>query len=71
MARSGPIASASNQEGNNRQETNAWVADQTRNRIPEVLPVGQPPPVEVRADRPFLFAIQHVDSGVCLFLGRV
>lgn len=30
-----------------------------------------PPPVEVRADRPFLFAIQHVESGVCLFLGRV
>jgi serpin B len=29
------------------------------------------PPVEVRVDRPFLFAIQHVDSGVCLFLGRV
>jgi len=31
----------------------------------------EPPPVEVRADRPFLFAIQHVDSGACLFLGRV
>jgi serpin B len=30
-----------------------------------------PTPVEVRADRPFLFAIQHVNSGVCLFLGRV
>lgn len=29
------------------------------------------PPVEVKADRPFLFAIQHVDSGACLFLGRV
>jgi serine protease inhibitor len=25
----------------------------------------------VRVDRPFLFAIQPVDSGVCLFLGRV
>jgi len=33
---------------------------------------AQPPtPIEVRADHPFLFAIQHVDSGVCLFLGRV
>lgn len=30
-----------------------------------------PPPVEVHADRPFLFAIQHTPSGVCLFLGRV
>lgn len=29
------------------------------------------PPVEVRADRPFLFAIQHIESGTCLFLGRV
>ncbi len=30
-----------------------------------------PKPVEVRVDRPFLFAIQHRASGVCLFLGRV
>ena len=28
-------------------------------------------PVEVRADRPFLFALQHAPTGVCLFLGRV
>jgi serpin B len=28
-------------------------------------------PVEVRVDRPFFFAIQHVASGACLFLGRV
>jgi serpin B len=28
-------------------------------------------PVEVRVDRPFVFAIQHVPSGACLFLGRV
>ena len=30
-----------------------------------------PPPTEVKVDRPFLYAIQHVPSGVCLFLGRV
>lgn len=30
-----------------------------------------PPPIDVRVDRPFMFAIQHVDSGACLFLGRV
>ena len=30
-----------------------------------------PDPVEVRVDRPFLFAIQHRASGACLFLGRV
>ncbi len=28
-------------------------------------------PVEVRVDRPFLFAIQHRASGTCLFLGRI
>jgi serpin B len=30
-----------------------------------------PPPIEVKVDHPFLYAIQHVPSGVCLFLGRV
>ena len=28
-------------------------------------------PIEVKVDRPFLFAIQHRESGACLFLGRV
>ena len=28
-------------------------------------------PLEVRIDRPFIYAIQHVPSGACLFLGRV
>ncbi len=28
-------------------------------------------PIEVKVDRPFLYAIQHAASGVCLFLGRV
>ena len=31
----------------------------------------RPPPIEVKVDRPFLYAIQHVPTGVCLFLGRV
>ena len=30
-----------------------------------------PEPIEVKVDRPFIFAIQHVPSGTCLFLGRV
>jgi serine protease inhibitor len=30
-----------------------------------------PKPIEIRIDRPFLFAIQHVPTGVCLFLGHV
>lgn len=30
-----------------------------------------PKPIKLKADRPFLFAIQHADSGACLFLGRV
>lgn len=28
-------------------------------------------PIEVKVDRPFLFAIQHRASGACLFLGQV
>jgi serpin B len=31
----------------------------------------KPLPIEVKVDRPFIYAIQHVRSGVCLFLGRV
>src|SRR5258705_1240932 len=30
-----------------------------------------PPPIEVRVDRPVVYAIHQVPSGVCLFLGRV
>jgi serpin B len=31
----------------------------------------KPKPIEVRVDRPFVYAVQHLPSGVCLFLGRV
>ena len=31
----------------------------------------KPQPIEVKVDHPFVYAIQHVPSGVCLFLGRV
>jgi serine protease inhibitor len=30
-----------------------------------------PKPIELKVDRPFLYAIQHVPSGACLFVGRV
>jgi serpin B len=33
--------------------------------------VREPEPIVVRVDRPFLYAIQHVPSGTCLFLGQV
>jgi serpin B len=33
--------------------------------------LGAPKPLEVKIDRPFLYAIQHVPSGTCLFIGRV
>jgi serpin B len=33
--------------------------------------VEKPKPITLKADRPFLFAIQHAASGACLFLGRV
>lgn len=32
---------------------------------------GPATPIEVRIDRPFLFAIQHAPSTACLFLGRM
>jgi serpin B len=35
------------------------------------LPPPPKRPIEVRVDRPFLFAVQHIPSGACLFLGRV
>jgi serpin B len=35
------------------------------------MAMRQPPPAEVKVDHPFIFAIQHVPSGACLFLGRV
>jgi serine protease inhibitor len=31
----------------------------------------KPKPLVVKVDRPFVYAIQHVPSGTCLFLGRV
>jgi serpin B len=40
-------------------------------RAGAMLRTNPPPPVEVRVDHPFLFAIQHVPSGTCLFLGRL
>lgn len=33
--------------------------------------IRQSPPLEVKVDRPFIYAIQHTPSGACLFLGRV
>jgi len=33
--------------------------------------VDKPKPIEVRVDRPFLFAIQHRPGGTCIFIGRV
>lgn len=35
------------------------------------MPMERKKPVDLKADRPFLFAIQHAASGACLFLGRV
>jgi len=32
---------------------------------------NKPEPIEVHVDHPFIFAIQHVPTGECLFLGRV
>ena len=37
--------------------------------VTAAMPSGKP--LEVRVDRPFLFVLQHRQSGACLFLGRV
>jgi serpin B len=34
-------------------------------------PMTPSKPIEVKVDRPFIYAIQHVLSGACLFLGRI
>lgn len=40
-------------------------------RATAMEPMTPPKPIEVKVDRPFIYAIQHVPSGACLFLGRV
>jgi serine protease inhibitor len=45
--------------------TAATMAMATSARMP------RPEPIEVRVDRPFVYAVQHVPSGTCLFIGRV
>jgi serpin B len=39
--------------------------------MPTGMAAPTQPPIEVKIDRPFLYAIQHVPSGACLFIGRV
>jgi serpin B len=51
--------------------TEAAAATVAAVRLGGVGVVKHSPPIEVRVDRPFVFAIQHVPSGTCLFLGRV
>jgi len=40
-----------------------------------MMPTGaagpQPSPIKVKIDRPFLYAIQHLPTGACLFIGRM
>jgi len=39
--------------------------------LPSAMRKPPPPPIPVKVDRPFLYAIQHVPSGACLFIGRM
>jgi serpin B len=39
--------------------------------MPGAGPVTPPPPIEIRIDRPFLFAIRDTVTRTILFLGRV
>ena len=40
-------------------------------RTTAMRPMTPLKPIEVKVDRPFIYAIQHVPSGACLFLGRI
>ena len=40
-------------------------------RVTAMRPMTPPKPIEVKVDRPFIYAVQHVPSGACLFLGRI
>jgi serpin B len=51
--------------------TEAAAATAVIMRAGSAAPAKRPDPIEVKVDRPFLFAIQHRESGACLFLGRV
>jgi serpin B len=51
--------------------TEAAAATAVAMAAPSAVAMEKPKPIEVRVDRPFLFAIQHRPSGACLFLGRV
>jgi len=51
--------------------TEAAAATAVIMRAGSAAPKDPPKPIEVKVDRPFLFAIQHAESGACLFLGRV
>jgi serpin B len=52
-------------------ETGTEAAAATAVSMVGVLAYHPEKPIQVRVDRPFLFAIQHRPSGVCLFLGQV
>ena len=54
----------------NEHETEAAAATAVSITLLGMHPVPEKP-IEVKVDRPFLFAVQHRDSGSCLFLGRM
>ncbi len=51
--------------------TEAAAATAVAMMVGTAMPSTPPQPIVVKVDHPFLFAIQHRESGACLFLGRV
>ena len=51
--------------------TEAAAATAVAMEVASAMRKTPPPPIPVKVDRPFLYAIQHVPSGACLFIGRV
>jgi serpin B len=50
--------------------TEAAAATAVAMEVASAMRKTPPPPIYVKVDRPFLYAIQHVPSGACLFIGR-
>ena len=51
--------------------TEAAAATAVAMEVASALRKPPPPPIPVKVDHPFIYAIRHVSSGACLFIGRV
>jgi serpin B len=55
----------------NEEGTEAAAATGVVMRAASAVPIKEPPPVEFKADHPYLYLIRDTQTGSLLFLGRV